>query len=153
MLAPQFLPHLANRFHERQRLDVAHRAADLHDRDIDILRDFLHRRLDFVGDVRNHLHRLAEIVAAPLLGDDLLVEAPGGPVVVAGKFGVGEALVVAEVEIGLGAVVGDENLAVLKRRHRARIHVQIGIELHQVDLHAAALQQASDGSCGQSLAE
>ena len=40
----------------------------------------------------------------------------------------GEALVVAEIEIGFRAVVGDEDLAVLVRAHRARIDVQIGIE-------------------------
>ena len=31
--------------------------------------------LDFVGDVRNDLHGFAEVIAAPFLGDDLLVEA------------------------------------------------------------------------------
>jgi hypothetical protein len=36
---------------------------------------------------------------------------------------------VAQIEIGLGAVVGDEHLAVLERRHRARIHVQIRVRL------------------------
>ena len=37
--------------------------------------------LDRVGDVRDHLHRRAEIVAAPLLGDHLGIDAPGGDVV------------------------------------------------------------------------
>ena len=45
-----------------------------------------------------------------------------------------EALVVAEVEIGLRAIVGDENFAVLERAHGARIDVQIRIELLQRDL-------------------
>jgi hypothetical protein len=44
-----------------------------------------------------------------------------------------EALVVAEIEIGFGAVVGDENLAVLERAHGAGIHVQVGVELLQRD--------------------
>ena len=37
--------------------------------------------LDFVGDVRDHLHGLAEIIAAPLAWDDLFVDAAGGQVV------------------------------------------------------------------------
>ena len=37
--------------------------------------------LDRVGDVRDHLHGGAEIVAAPLLGDHLGIDAPGGGVV------------------------------------------------------------------------
>ena len=46
---------------------------------------------------------------------------------------VGEALVVAEVEVGLGAVVGHEDLAVLVRAHRAGIHVDVRVELHVGD--------------------
>ena len=136
-----------------QRLDIAHRAANLDDGDIHFLRDLLHRRFNFVGDVRNYLHGFAQVVAAPLFGDDLLVNSSGSPVVVARKFGVGEALVVAKVEIGFGAVVGDENLAMLEGRHRSRIDVQIRVKLHQVDLQPAALKQAADGGRRQSLAQ
>ncbi len=38
----------------------------------------------------------------------------------------GEALVVAEIEVGLRAVVGHEHLAVLVGRHRAGIDVEVG---------------------------
>ena len=134
VLAAQLLPHLADGFHKGQRLDVADRAADLHDGEVDVLRHLLHRTLDFVGDVRNDLDGLAQIVAAALLGDDGFVDAAGGPVIVAGQLAVGEALVVPEVEVGLGAVIGDEDLAVLERRHGAGVDVQIGIELLQRDL-------------------
>ena len=103
--------------------------------------------------MRNDLHGFAEIVAAALLGDDLLVDAAGGEIVVAGEAGVGEALVVSKVEIGLGAIVGDKNLAMLKRRHGSGIDVEIGIELLQIDPQAAALQQTADACSGQSLAE
>ena len=65
---------------------------------------------------------------------------------------VGEALVVAQVEVGLRAVVGDKDLAVLERRHGSGIDVQIGIELHHVDAQAAALKQTTDGSRGKTLA-
>ena len=61
--------------------------------------------LDLVGDVRNHLHGGAEIVAAALLGDHALVDAPGGEVAVAAGGGAHEALVVAQVQVGLGAVL------------------------------------------------
>ena len=96
--------------------------------------------------MRNHLHRLAQVIAPPLFGDNLLVEAPCSPIVIARKFGVREAFVMSEIEIGFGAVVGDKNFAMLKRRHRPRIDVQIRIELHQVDFEAAALKQTADRS-------
>ena len=38
--------------------------------------------LDRVGDVRDHLDGRAEIIAAAFLGDDVLIDAPGGDVVV-----------------------------------------------------------------------
>jgi hypothetical protein len=36
---------------------------------------------------------------------------------------------VTDVEVGLGAVLGDEDLAVLERVHGARVHVEVGVEL------------------------
>src|SRR5579884_698233 len=153
ILAAKILAHLADGFYKRERLDVADRAANLDDRDVHLLRDFLHRRLNFVGDVGNDLHGLAEIVAAALFGNDLLVNAAGGPVIVAAEAGVGEALVMAEVEIGFGAVVGDENFAVLKRGHGAGVNVEVRVKLHQSDLEPAAFEQASDRSGSQPLAQ
>ena len=142
VVARQFVAELADRFEERQALDVADRAADLHQHEIDAVVAVADEVLDGVGDVRNHLDGGAEIVAAPLLGEDVLVDAAGGDVVALGRRIAGEALVMAEVEIGLGAVVGDEHLAVLIGRHRARIDVEVGIELAQADRVAARLQQA-----------
>ena len=145
VLAAEFLAHLANGFEERERFDVADGAADFDDGDVGAVgRDLSHGVLDFVGDVRNDLDGFAEVVAASLLQNDLLVDAAGGVVVVAGERRVSKALVVAEVEIGLSAVVGDENLAVLEGRHGAGIDVEVGVELHEVDAEAAALKQAAD---------
>ena len=79
--APLFVAHLADGFQERQRFDIAHGAADFGDHHVHVRRHLLHGGLDFVGDVRNHLHGLAQIVAAPLARDDLLVDAAGGQVV------------------------------------------------------------------------
>jgi hypothetical protein len=148
VLASKFLAHLADRFDEWQGFDVADCAADFDDADVHVLRDLLHRCFDFIGDVGNHLHGFAEVIAAAFFGDDLFVEATGGPIIVARKFGVGEAFVMTEVEIGFGAVVGDEDFAVLKGRHGPRVNVQVWIELHQVDFEAAAFKKAADRSRG-----
>ena len=116
----EFEAHLANRFQERQRFDVAHRAADFDEHHVHAVGHFAEGGLDFVGDVRNHLHGLAEIIAAALLGDDGFVDAAGGPVMVARQVRGGEALVVAEIEIGFRAVVGDKHFAVLIRATSCR---------------------------------
>ena len=151
--ARQIVAELADRLEERQALDVADRAADLDQHEVDPLVALEDELLDGVGDVRDHLHRRAEEVAAPLLGDQLLVDAPGGDVVLPVGVAAGEALVMAEVEVGLGAVVGDEHLAVLGRAHRARVDVEIGVELAQADRIAARLQERPQSRRRQTLAE
>ena len=111
------LAHLADGLEERQALDVADGPADLDDDDVRlaVAGDAADALLDLVGDVRDDLDGAAEVVAAALLGDDRLVDAAGRDVAELAQVGVDEALVVAEVEVGLGAVVGDEDLAVLVR--------------------------------------
>ena len=138
---------LADRLEEGQRLDVAHRAADLGDDDVDValLGDEPDALLDLVGDVRDDLDRAAEVVAAALAPDDRVVDAARGDVRGARRVRVREALVVAEVEVGLRAVLGHEDLAVLVRRHRAGVDVDVGIELLQADGEPAGDEQAPDG--------
>ena len=58
-----------------------------------------------------------------------------------------------DVEVGLGAVVGDEDLAVLERVHRARIDVEVRVELLHAHPQAAHLEQAAEAGGGESLAE
>ena len=85
VLAADFMPDLADGFEKRQRFDIADRAADFADDDIDFARKLLHRGFDFVGDMRNHLYGLAEIIAAALALDDLFVNASAGEVIGAGE--------------------------------------------------------------------
>src|SRR5262249_23141870 len=129
MPARQLVAELADRLEERQALDVTHRAADLDEHEIEALVAFPDELLDRVGDVGDDLDGGPEIVAAALLGEDFLVDAAGGDVVLTARRATGEALVVPEIEVGLGAVVGDEYLAVLVRRHRPGIDVEIRVEL------------------------
>ena len=64
-----------------------------------------------------------------------------------------EPLVVAEVEIGLGAVVEHEDLPVLEGVHRAGIDVDVGIELLDGDAEPAGLEQATERGGGDALPE
>ncbi len=152
---PDVLAHLADGFEERQRFDVADGPADLDDDDVGvaIAGDAADPLLDLVGDVRDDLDGAAEVVAAALLGDDRLVDATGRDVAELAQVLVDEALVVAEVQVRLGAVIGDEDLAVLVRRHRARIHVDVRVELEDGDGQAAGLEDPSDAGGGDAFAE
>ena len=154
-LRPEVGVELADRLEEGQRLDVADRAADLGDHEVDRLRlgDDQDPVLDLVGDVRDHLDGGAEVVAAALALDHRVVDGARGDV--GGPRGVlvGEPLVVAEVEVGLGAVLGDEHLAVLEGAHRPGVDVDVRVELLQLDPEAAADEEAADRGGGDPLPE
>ena len=153
VMARQFVAELPDRLEERQALDVADRAADLAQHEVEVLVAVADEILDRVGDVGNDLNGRAEIIAAALLGENVLIDAAGGDVVHARRRPPGEALIVAEVEIGLRPVVGDEDFAVLIGRHRARIDIQIRVELAQPDLVSARLQQRAERRRCETLAE
>ena len=66
---------------------------------------------------------------------------------------VDEPLVVAEVEVGLAAVVGDEHLAVLEGVHRPGVDVDVGVELLHRDPQAPALEQSTERRGREALPE
>ena len=113
---------------------------DLDQADVVAVGRLVDAALDLVGDVRNHLHGGTEVIAAALLADDRLVDLAGGDRILAGQAGTDEALVMAQVQVGLGTVVGDVDLTVLEGTHGARIHVDVRIELHHGDGETARLE-------------
>src|SRR5690606_6387273 len=101
MTARKIVLELPDRLEERQPLDVTDRAADLAQHEVMVVVAVEDERLDGVGDVGNHLDRGPEIVAAALPGQDILIDAAGGDVVLPCGGPPGKALVMTEVEIGL----------------------------------------------------
>src|SRR6266478_3590530 len=152
-LAAELVAELADRLEEREALYVADRAADFAKDKILVGEIGLDELLDRVGDVGDDLNRRAQIFAAPFAADHRGVDPPGGDRIAAPCGDPDIALIVAEIEIGLGTVVGDEHLAVLVRAHRAGVDVQVGIELAQPDLEAACLQQRAECCRRQTLAK
>ena len=146
---PDLAAELAQGLEERQRLDVADGAADLGDDDVGRRRlgCAADARLDLVRDVRDHLHGRAEELALALLAQNGLPHGACAVRRIAREILVDEALVVADVEVGLGAVLGDEDLAVLERAHRPRIDVQVRVELLELHLQPARLEQPPE-RCG-----
>src|SRR3546814_6439031 len=96
ILAPDLDCHLADRLKKRQRLDVADRAADLDHANVGTVDAAADAGLDFVGDVRDDLHCLAEIIATPLLVEHVAVDLTGGHVRIARGLATPEAFVVTE---------------------------------------------------------
>src|SRR5688572_3468976 len=144
---------LADGFEEGHALDVADRAADFDQDDVDVLGRGANRVLDLVGDVRNDLDGAAEVITTPLLLDHRKVDLAGGPVAVAARHHAGEALVVPQVEVGLGPVVSDVHLAVLVGAHRAGVDVDVGVELLERHGVAVVFEEPPDRRRRESLAE
>src|SRR5438067_4859237 len=80
VVAADVLTELTDGLEEGQALDVADRAADFDEHDVGVPRHAADRVLDFIGDVRDHLHRAAEIIAAAFLLNDALVNLARRPV-------------------------------------------------------------------------
>ena len=59
----------------------------------------------------------------------------------------------ADVEVGLGTILGDEHLAVLERVHRAGIDVEVRVEFLHGDLQATGDEQLAEAAGGEALAE
>ena len=99
------------------------------------------------------LDGVAEVLAAALLGDHRRIDLSRRDIRPAGQIAIEEPLVVPDVEIGLGAVLGDEHLAVLERVHGAGVDVEVGVQLLHRHLQAARRQQLSEAGCGKALPE
>ena len=129
LLVPQFGTHLADGLQKRQRLDITHGAANLDHGNIGIVRTAADTMLDFIRDMRDHLHRGAKIVTPAFLANHVLIDLAGGEVVVFPHRGANEAFIVTEIQVRLRAIVGHEYFAMLKRAHGTGIHIDIGIQL------------------------
>jgi hypothetical protein len=70
----------------------------------------------------------------------------------AGEDAICEALVMAEIEIGLGPIVEHINFAVLEGVHRPWIDIQIRIEFLKDDAQAAQFEKRTERSRRQAFA-
>ena len=143
----QLITELTHRFDVRQRFDIADRTADFGDNHVIHLlgAEQFDTAFDLVGNMRDHLYGFAEKLSAAFLVDNALVDAPGGDVVGFGSRNIRKAFVVAEVEVGFGAVFGYVALAVFVRIQRAGIDIDVRVEFLDRYPVSARLQQARQG--------
>ena len=94
--------------------------------------------------MRDHLNRLAEILAAALLVEHVPVYLTGREVGELVEVLIDETLVMAEIEIRLRAVLRHIHLAVLVRTHCARVNIDVRVELLRCNFQPARFQKASE---------
>mmetsp|Transcript_22560 Transcript_22560/g.36736 ORF Transcript_22560/g.36736 Transcript_22560/m.36736 type:complete len:329 (-) Transcript_22560:631-1617(-) len=148
-----FLRKLADRFKKGQALNVADRPADFAQHEVNFIITDVDEVFDFVGHMGDHLDCLAQIIASAFLFQHGGIDtARGYGIGIAGGHA-GEPLVMAQIKIGFGPVIGHEHFTMLKRRHRAGVDVQIGVKLAQPYRKATRLQQCPQRGRGQPLAK
>ena len=130
VLTPPLGGHLPDGLQEGLGLNVAHGAADLHNGHVGVgPLQGVDVGLDLVGDVGDDLHRAPQIVSPPLPVQHVPIHLTRGHRGVKGEVFVNKPLVVAQIQVGLRPVVGDEHLPVLVGAHGARVHVEVGVQL------------------------
>ena len=134
---------LAHGFHEGLAFHVAHRTAHLGDNHVIVprLTQQEHPALDFVRNMRDDLDGLAQIGAFPFFGNDRIVDSAGGDVIGLGGVNAQETLVMAQVQVGLCAILRHVTFPVLVGIQRARVDIQIRVEFLDGDAQAPCLQQ------------
>ena len=130
-VATLFPFELAYSLHKRSAFDVAYGAPYLGDDKVAaaLLGKQFDVALDFVGDVRHYLYGLAKIVTLALAFDDGLEDTSRGKRIGPCGPDPGKPLIMTEIEVSFSAIDGNVALAVLVRVERARIDVDVRVEL------------------------
>ena len=152
VFAAEFVTHLAGGLDERLAFDVADGSTNFGDDDVGLGvlivkrpgRLKPHAALDLVGDVRNDLHGVAQVLAASLFRDHVGVDLAGRDVGRLVQINVEEAFVVADVEVCLSAIVGDKHFTMLERVHRAGVNVEIRVKLLHDDSQTARGEKVAE---------
>ena len=129
VLPALFHRHLTDGLQKRLAFDIAHGAADLADQHVHIL--LLHgidMAFDLIGDVGDDLDGTTQKRALPLPVQQIPIDPSRGDRAAARQALIHKPLVVTQIQIGLGTVVGNEYLAVLIGAHGAGVHIEIGVE-------------------------
>ena len=146
VVGAHLLAVLTCRLYEGLPLDIADGATDLRDDDVGtaLHGDPTQTLLDLVGHMGDDLHRPPEEIATALLQDEGLIDGTLREIGRTGEVLIDEALIMAQVEIGLGAIIRDEHLAMLKRTHGTGVDVEIRVHFLHRDLVTACLEKTAE---------
>ena len=101
----------------------------------------------------NDLYSGTKIFAPALLVQHVPVNLSGGQIGILVQILIDEPLIVTQIQIRFGAILGHIDLTVLVGAHGSGVHVDIGVQLLGCHLQPPGLQQATQRGCGNSLAQ
>ena len=134
---------LPNRFNKGKSLDITHNAADFRYYVVVaiLFAQELNATLDFVRNMRDYLHGFAQIVPAPFLANNRLINTSRGYIIAPRRLHIEETFVMTQVQIRFASVIRYVAFAVFIRIKRSRIDIDIGIELLNRYFVATCLEQ------------
>ena len=137
----EFPFQLSDSLHEWRALDVTNGTSDFGNDEVVVvfLSEELDIALDLVSDMWHDLDGFAKIVAAALLVDDALINAPCCQRVGLGSLNACESLIVSKVEVCLHTVDSHIAFAVLIGIERTWVDVDVRIEFLDGDVVASCL--------------
>ena len=149
VMTPHFPLELTDRFQKRLALNISDSTADFNDRDLITVRIIrsIETGFDLIGDMRDDLHGASDVVTVPFSGKDSLIDLSGSDIGVAVEAFIDEPLIMPQVKVRLGAVIGNEYFSVLDWIHGSRIDVEIRIKLLHGDPVSPGLEEPSKRSC------
>ena len=146
---PAQLPtQLSDGLHKRCTLNITNGAAHLGNHEVKLFALFVlsqHSALNLIRDMRHHLNGLAQIITTALAVYHRLIDTSGGNRVVTCGVNTREALIVAQIQVGLHTVGRHIALAMLIGIQRTWVDVNVGVKLLDGYFIAACLQQFSNG--------
>ena len=138
----QLPSQLSDGFQKGCTLDVAYGASYLGDDEVKfpVVSQQLDVALYLVGDVRNHLYGLAQVITPSLLFYHVLIDTPRGDVVGLGGLYSCKPLIVSQVQVGLQSVHSHIAFPMLVGVQRSRVNVDIWVKLLYRDVVPSGLQ-------------
>jgi hypothetical protein len=137
-----------------QDFEVSNGSSDFSDNYISVIgSNTTDPALDFVGDMRNYLNSLSQVITASLSGQNGLINRSCSCIRTTSEILVNETLVVAKVKVSLATIVCHKHFTVLKRVHRARVNVDVRVKFLHCDAQAAHLQQTTKRRSSETLTE
>ena len=115
ILSAHLCAYLSDSLKKGGGLDIAHSTAYLGDNDVGVafLAYTIYLVLYLVCDVGDNLNGAAKVISSSFLIENGPVDLSGGYIGIDGKVLVNESFIMSKVKVGLGSVIGNENLAVL----------------------------------------
>ena len=146
---------LADGFQEWLALNITDGSSDFDNRDMCIFGSEIpiETAFDLIGDVWDNLHGSSAVITAALLLKNRPVNLTGCYVGIFIKTLVDEALIMSQIKIGFGSIVGDEHLTVLYWIHGTRVNINIRIEFLHGYFITACFQKTAQRCGSDSLAE